>query len=135
MALFKVNPAGQPVKIDFSVNLSVHIFRAFSVWDAAGKLVVASTLAPATPYGVPDFTFDATVRLPGTLSCLFNCLGPAENVGQPLNITVHIEQPGGLKKDIQLKTALMKGKSGNGGVTVAHHQKTAWIGLVQCSSN
>lgn len=129
MAQFKVNPAGQPVEVDLQVNLPVHVFRAFSVWDAGGNLVAESNLGPATPFGVPDFTFGATVPLPSTLSCLFNCLGPAQLVGQPLNITVRIGQPGGLTQAIQLKTALMKGKSGNGGVTVAHHQKTAWIGL------
>lgn len=130
MPKFQVNPTGKPVQVDFQVNLSVQVFRAFAIWDTGNILVKESALGPATPVGVPDFSFDPTVLLPSTLSCLFNCLGPANLVGQSLGITVRIWQHGGAGKAIKLKPALMKSKSGNGGVTVAHLQKSAWIGLI-----
>lgn len=130
MPKFQVNPTGKRVQVDFQVNLSVQVFRAFAIWGPGNTLVEEIALGPATPFGVPDFSFDPAGPLPSTLSCLFNCLGPAQMVGQPLNITVRIGQLGGANKAIKLKPALMKSKSGNGGVTVAHLQKSAWIGLI-----
>lgn len=131
MPTFQVNPTGQQVQVDFRVNQPVQVFRAFAIWDTGNILVKESALGPATPVGVPDFSFDPTVPLPSILSCLFNCLGPANLVGQPLEITVRIWQPGGANKEIKLKPALMKSKAGKGGVTVAHRQKSAWIGLIR----
>jgi hypothetical protein len=130
MPNFNVNPYGQQVQVDFAVNLPVQVYRAFAVWTAGNTLVAESALGPATPVGVPDFSFNPNCPLPGTLACLFNCLGPFNLVGEPLNITVRIWQNGGAVQRIRLTPGLMRGKSGNGGVTVAHLQKSAWIGLI-----